>query len=127
MPAILPFLTKTRMGVALIVAVALGSIIITQYLSIKGYEDRLSKKTEDAAACQVSKAVAEADTAKIESELAGVREQLKTAQAKAEAAQVRAKASAEKEISKADQRAGAEMEREVTEEEMTSWYESVWQ
>lgn len=127
MASILPFLTKTRLGVALMVAIALGSVIVTQYLTISGYEERLENKTADAAACQVSKAVAVGEIDNLESEIQGIQAQLKIAEAKSEAAGVRASAEATGVLAEADKRAGDERQAKRTAEEMTSWYESVWQ
>jgi len=125
MPAILPFLIKTRAGIALMVALVLMPVIVTQWLTIRSYASDLNVKTGAAAACQVSKVVAEAETSKLADTLKRLNDELKQAQAATEIKSMRIAADVAKEIKAAEGRAQLELTEIKEAEGMTLWYDSV--
>jgi len=126
MPAVLPFLIKTRAGIALMVALVLMPVIVTQWLTIRSYASDLTVKTEAAAACQVSKVVAEAETAKLADTLKRLNDELKQAQLASELKSMDIAASVAKNIKEAEGRAQLELTEIKEAEGMTLWYDSVW-
>jgi len=112
---------------AVIVALVLVPVIVTQGLTIRGYSSELGVKTEAAAACAIARAVSESESERLASSLNTLNEQLKQASLAAERQSASLQANASEEIKVAESRAIYELNDKKQAKEMTKWYESIWQ